>query len=508
MGQVLEFIKGLPFSKKISLLVVLLATIGLILYAVRWGQKVGYMALYRDLPPEDASAVLSYLKQQKIPFQLDPATGSIMVPADKVHELRMELAAKGIPSGGKVGFEIFDKTKLGVGEFVQKVNYRRALEGELSRSIMKLDAVQDARVHIVLPKDSPFVGERVRAQASVVVRTKAGRSLSEEEVEAIRHLVASAVEGLDPEGVDVVDSKGRLLSKRRDGPLGVASGHLDLQRQWEKSLEEKLVGLLEPVVGRGRVVARVSSDWDWRQVRQEQELYQPEPVVRARQITEETSAGASLAQGIPGVASNLGARGYAGTAGLNLQRRTETTNYEVGRSVLQVVEPFGKLKRVAVAVLVDGKYVPQKEGEEPRFVPLSQEELSRIEEMVKSAVGFDPERGDQITVQCLPFQLPEEEEGEVPVTVGFERFLPLLRYLVPLFVVLLAFFLVLRPLMRGVLQKPAPTEMALPAPEAREELPKPTAPSLAEATLRLAREDVDYTLGMIRKWLKEGRGGR
>lgn len=508
MGQVLEFIKGLPFSKRISLLVVLLATIGLILYAVRWGQKVGYMALYRDLPPEDVSAVLSYLKHQKIPFQLDPATGSIMVPVDKVYELRMELAAKGIPSGGKVGFEIFDKPKLGVGEFVQKVNYRRALEGELARSIMKLDGVQDVRVHIVLPKDSPFVGERIKAQASVVVKTKAGRSLSEEEVEAIRHLVASAVEGLDPEGVDVVDSKGRLLSKRREGPFGVTSEHLDLQRQWERSLEEKLIGLLEPVVGQGRVVARVSSDWDWRQVRQEQELYQSEPVVRARQITEETSAGASLAQGIPGVASNLGTRSYAGTAGLNLQRRTETTNYEVGKSVLQVVEPFGKLKRVAVAVVVDGKYVSQKEGEEPRFVPLSQEELSRIEEMVKSAVGFDPQRGDQVTVQCLPFQLPKEEEEAAPVTVGFERFLPLLRYLVPLLVVLLVFFLVLRPLLRGVLQKPAPVEMALPAPEAREELPKPTAPPLAEATLRLAREDVDYTLGMIRKWLKEGRGGR
>jgi len=508
MGQLLEFIKGLPFSKKLSLLLVLLATVGLILYAVRYSQRVGYVALWRDLPPEDATAVLSYLKQQKVPFQLDPATGSIMVPADKVHELRMELAAKGIPSGGKVGFEIFDRAKLGVGEFVQKVNYRRALEGELARSIMKLEAVQDARVHIVLPKDSPFVAERVKAQASVVVRTKAGKSLGEEEVEAIRHLVASAVEGLDPEGVEVVDSKGRLLSKRRASSLGMASEHLDLQRQWERALEEKLMGLLEPVVGRGRVVARVSSDWDWKQVRQEQELYQSEPVVRARQVTEETSTGASLAQGMPGVASNLAARGYAGTAGLNLQRRTETTNYEVGKSVLQVIEPFGRLKRVTVAVVVDGKYHASKEGEEPKFVPLSQEELSRIEEMVKSAIGFDPERGDQITVQCLPFQLPREEEAPAVPSLGFERFLPLLRYLVPLVVVMLVFFLVLRPLLRGVLQRPVPAERALPAPEGHEEPLRPSAPSLAEATLRLAKEDVDYTLGMIRRWLKEGRGGR
>lgn len=519
MGRFLQFLKELPLSRKISLLVVLLGTVGVILFAVKATQKFDFVALYRGLDPEDMSTVIEYLKQQKVPYRVDPLSSSVMVPAEKVYQLRMDLASKGIPSGGKVGFEIFDKTKLGMGEFVQKVNYRRALEGELARSIMKLDAVRDCRVHIVLPKDSPFVGERIEARASVILDMKMGRRLTPEEVEAIRHLVASAVEGLDPDDVSVVDTKGRLLSGRPKGSvLGATSDQIALQREWEKSLEEKIVSLLEPVVGPGKVIARVSSEWDWKQVRQRQELFQSQPVVRSRQITEETTAG-TPPFGIPGVASNIRAQGAAArrasaTAGkltVGSTRRTEIVNYEVGRSLLEVTEPMGKLKRLSVAVLVDGKYQTVGEGEAKRveFVPLGQEELSRIEQIVRDAVGLDPARGDRLTVVSLPFRVEEEEVAPPEKPFPIERVLWAMKYLVPLIVALLVIFVIIRPLMRSVLEaRVEVVQRALPPEREAEEEMEVKAPPVAEATLRLAKEDIDYTVGMVRKWLKEEEGGR
>lgn len=521
MDGILKFLKDLPLSKKISLVVVLLGTVGVILFAVKATERYDYVTLYRDLSPEDMGVVIEYLEQQKVPYKVDPLVGSVMVPAEKVYDLRMELASKGIPSGGKVGFEIFDRTKLGVGEFVQRVNYRRALEGELARSIMKLDAVNDCRVHIVLPKDSPFVGERVKARASVVLDLKLGRRLSPDEVEAIRHLVASAVEGLDPEAVSVVDTKGRLLSRNaEDTAVGLASDQLDFQRQWERALEEKIVSLLEPVVGAGKVMARVSSEWDFRQVRQRQEVFQSQPVIRSRQVVEEASTGAPT-YGIPGVASNVkppasgtprGASAEGGFA-IGSTRRTETVNYEVGKTMLEVLEPSGKLRRLSVAVVVDGKYV--EEGEERRFVPLSPEEISRIEEIVRNAVGLDPQRGDRLTVESMPLQV-ETVPAEVPPSPkGFpiERVLWAMKYVVPLLVVLLVIFAIIRPLVKGVLQaqvqvvqKPVPAE----GPEGEEggmgEAPR--RPPIRETTLRIAKEDLDYTVAMVRKWLTEEEGGR
>jgi len=517
MARILDFIKGISFpnSKRLSLLIVLLGTIGVLVFALKMGQKIDLVPLYRDLPPEDLASVIEYLKQQKVPYSVDPISGEIRVPSDKVYQLRMELASKGFPSGGKVGFEIFDKTKLTLGEFVQKVNYRRALEGELARSIMKLEPVKDCRVHIVLPKDSPFIGERIKARASVMVDLKMGRKLSEEQVESIKYLVASAVEGLDPEDVSVVDSKGRLLSQRvKDPALVLASDQMTFQKQWEKALEDKITGLLEPIVGPGKVVARVSSEWDWRQTRQRQELFQAEPVTRSRQVIEETSGGTSLV-GIPGVASNvpMGTRPQGIASGVGLPsatsaRRSEIVNYEVGKSFIETVEPMGRLKRVSIAVIVDGKYRTVSQGgiQKAEFVPLPQEELQRIEEIVKNAVGIDPSRGDSLSVQCLPFTVPYEEVPLPPSGFPLDRVLWALKYMMPLLVAFLVIFGVLRPLLKGVTQREEmPTPLASPSQPIEEK--KPEHLTLAETTLRLAKEDVDYAVGIIKKWMKEEKGG-
>lgn len=518
MARFFEFIKGIGLSnsKKLSLIIALLGSIGVLIFVLKMGQKVDLVPLYRDLSPEDMASVIEYLKQQKIPYSVDPVSGEIRVPSEKVYQLRMELASKGFPSSGKVGFEIFDKMKLTLGEFVQKVNYRRALEGELARSIMKLEPVKDCRVHIVLPKDSPFIGERIKARASVMVDLKMGKKLTEEQVESIKYLVASAVEGLDPEDVSVVDSKGRLLSQRvKDSAFALASDQMSFQKQWEKALEEKIVTLLEPIVGPGKVMAKVSSEWDWKEVRQRQELFQTEPVTRSRQVIEETSGGTSLV-GIPGVASNvpMGGRpqGVAGAAGLpstTSTRRSEIVNYEVGKSLVETIEPMGRLKRVSVAVIVDGKYRSVSQGgvQKAEFVPLPQEELQRIEEIVKNAIGIDPSRGDSVSVQCLPFTIPQEEALPPPGGFPLERVLWVLKYMMPLLVAFLVIFGVLRPLVKGVTQREEmPAPLVSPSQEIREEK-KPEHLTLAEATLRLAKEDVDYAVGIIKKWMKEEKGG-
>ncbi|HEX16463.1 MAG TPA: flagellar M-ring protein FliF [Deltaproteobacteria bacterium] len=528
MAQLLRFINDLPLGKKITLVAVLLATVGGIAFAVHQARQASFQVLYSRLAPEDSGAIIAYLKEHKIPYKVDPLSGAIMVPMDRVYELRLELAAKGLPQGGGAGFEVFDKSKFGMSDFMQKVNYQRALQGELARTICKLDAVQECRVHLVLPEDSPFVEESRKARASVVVKLKPGQRLGREEVEAIVHLVSSAVKGLEPDGVTVIDTKGRLLSaKGHDPGVKLSAEQVEFQRQWERSLEDKIVALLEPVVGRGKVVAKVSSEMEWRRVEQTQESYDPNAVIRSRQVTEEGSGSTPTNQGVPGVASNVpGGRvpqkKVIGTTPA-LQRRSETVNYEVGRIVTHTLEPVGRIKRLQVAVLVDGTYreVAEGEGKEgagekggaPKrvYVPRTPEEMAKIEEMVKRAVGFNPQRGDEVTVVNLPFETSEPTGVGTTATSKpglLDMAFPFLRHLTPAVVVILLFLFVVRPMIKGLTAR---TEVE--APEAHEakalesESPRPPLPSPKELALQVAREDTDFTVEMIRRWLRERKGG-
>jgi flagellar M-ring protein FliF len=325
----------------------------------------------------------------------------------------LTLASEGLPQGGGIGFEIFDRKNFGMTEFVQKLNYQRALQGELSRTIAQLNGVEQARVHLVIPEKSLFKDNEKPATASIVLKMKSNRALRDSEVQGVVHLVSSSIEGMDPEHVTVLDSRGKILTKggSSDPTSRMTSAMQETQRAYEKNVEDSIQTLLDRIVGGGKSVARVTAAFDFKQVERLEEKFDPESIaVRSEQRTEEKGASTNAATGVPGVQTNLGrnAATAGGTTGGG-SKNDETLNYEVSRSTAKIIEPVGALSKISVAVLVDGKYeapAAVKEGQvaKAKYVPRSPDELQKIETLVKSAVGFNPERGDQLSVQNIPFQ--------------------------------------------------------------------------------------------------------
>ena len=380
--------------------------------------RTDYRPLFTNLSAEDAGEVVKKLKDSKTPYQVTADGKGVMVPSDKVYELRMTLASEGLPQGGGIGFEIFDRKNFGMTEFVQKLNYQRALQGELSRTITQLNGVESARIHLVIPEKSLFKESEKPATASIVLKLKSNRVLRENEVQGVVHLVASSIEGMNPDHVTVLDSRGKILSKGNgtsDPASKLTSAMQETQRGYEKNVEERIQSLLDRIVGSGKTVARVSATFDFKQIERVEEKFDPESIaVRSEQRTEEKGASSTTSTGVPGVQTNLArttppAGGAAGGASKN----DETLNYEVSRSSAKIIEPVGALSKISVAVLVDGKYeaaAALKDGQaaKAKYVPRSPDELQKIEALVKSAVGFNAERGDQLTIQNIPFQ----DEGD------------------------------------------------------------------------------------------------
>jgi flagellar M-ring protein FliF len=388
--------------------------LSIILFAslIMVANKTDYRPLFANLTGEDAGEIVKKLKEQKIPYRIEGDGKAILVPADKVYDLRLSLASEGLPQGGGVGFEIFDRKNFGVTEFVQKLNYQRALQGELSRTISQLAGVEQARVHLAIPEKSLFKDEEKAPTASVVLKMKSGRSLRENEVQGVIHLVSSSIEGMDPEKVTVLDSRGKILSRTGStDPAGkMSSAMLDMQRSYEKTVEERLQGLLDKAVGAGKSVAKVNALFDFKQVEKFEERYDPEAsAVRSEQRTEEKNGSSSTSSGVPGVQSNAAKTTPAPAASpQSLGSKSDATmNYEISRSTARIIEPVGTLSKISVAILVDGKTegTPGATGaSKPKYVPRSADELQKIESLVKSAVGFNTERGDQVTVANIPFQ--------------------------------------------------------------------------------------------------------
>ncbi|WDT80113.1 MAG: flagellar basal-body MS-ring/collar protein FliF [Candidatus Manganitrophus sp.] len=300
-----------PLARKIALLLILAATVagGVVLWL--WVQKPEFQILYTNLSSEDAASVVAKLKEGRIPYELSADSTAVSVPAERVHELRLQMAGQGLPQGGGVGFEIFDRNSFGTTEFVQKLNYRRALQGELSRTIGQLAEVSKARVHLVVPERTLFSERKEPSRASVVVTLRAGKRLSEGQVQGIIHLVSSSVEGLSPQTVTVVDSHGQILSRPGDesSPVQMTSAQLDYQKHLEKEIEGKIQSMLETVVGTGKAVVRVTSLLDLRQVEHTEEKFDPDTqVVRSEQRAQEQLSGSSASagsSGVPGVLSNV-----------------------------------------------------------------------------------------------------------------------------------------------------------------------------------------------------------
>jgi len=399
--------------------IVLVATAAISLAFFGWiatgAGKTADRLLFGGLEPADAAKIADALVAERIPYHVEDGGTSIYVPASQIHEARIRVASKGLPAGGGAGFELFDKDGFGVTEFVQRVNYRRALQGELARSIEALGPVDSARVQIALPEPSAFVGRKSRQpSASVVVKMVPGRDFTQAQVQGVVHLVASSVEGLSPESVTLVDGRGRLLSSPGEGAEGAPGAAPAYQTQLEAQLAQRIEAMLGRTVGLGRVVAEVSADLDWTRRETTEERFDPaSQIERSEQrSSEERLEGLAAAGGVPGVQANLpGGEGAGGSDNASSTTTSETINYEISKTVSRSVSSMARIERLSLAILVDGK-PGAADGE---FAPWTAEELQSFEGLAKQAVGFDAARGDTITLRSAPFHsvefAPEDPGG-------------------------------------------------------------------------------------------------
>ncbi|MCS6915112.1 MAG: flagellar basal-body MS-ring/collar protein FliF [Myxococcales bacterium] len=397
-----------PQAKRAIATALILTVAGLAVLAWRTG-RVEYGLLFTNLTSEDAAAIIERLTEQRVPYRLSRGGEAIEVPHDRVAEMRLALAAQGLPRGGGVGFEILEKQPLGVSEFNQRAQYLRALQGELERSILTIDAVQRARVHLVVPERQLFRTAEQQASASVMLQLRPGRQLLPRQVQGIVHLVASSVEGLQPERVTVVDQRGEVLS-HTSSTEAATSQALAFQREIEHTSARRAQELLERTVGRGHVAVQVSAQIDASQFERTDESFNPEQqVVRSEQEIDDIvgATGDNQSEGVAGARANLpGGPPPQVSAGAGSHRRTHTRNFEIGRTTSKIIRPTARLERLTVAVLVDGTY--KGEGQARQFVPRGKEELEAYAAIVKEAVGFDARRGDQIEVRCVPFAPTDE----------------------------------------------------------------------------------------------------
>jgi len=470
-----------------------------------WLNSTDYALLFSDMDSETASQVVSKLKTLKVPYQLDPGGHTIRVANTHVDELRLELTSQGLPASGRIGFEIFDRTAFGATEFLEKVNYRRALEGEIARTIATISEVSSARVHIAMGKDSLF-GEPRPAKASVVLKLRGQRPLATSTISGISNLVAASVEGLRPEAVVILDSFGRPLARpeqNANDPMGAAQ--LERQQRIERDMATRVVALLQPVVGEERVRVNVALKLNPASTEQTEERYDPNTVLRSKQTSSDVASGGQVPALVAGARGNTPPSAdpkapQAGTPAAlatlpGSQRNAETSNFEVSRLTRHTIQPPGDIARLSVAVILDDDHVPQKQKDGSTKLtrtPRSREELQKIQGIVAAAVGLDASRGDQLTVENVAFDEPASEVGPPPTAL--EKFTPQLeegsKVVAVLLIVLLTFLLVVRPMLRkaGLLpekrRKPGRAERA--ALKAAAKAEEAAAAAAAEAAVRAA----------------------
>lgn len=381
-----------------------------------------YAILYSGLTPEEASSIVEELKAENIPYRPSPDLSTIYVPRNKVLDLRLQMATKGLGLGAGVGYEIFDEKKFGVTEFQQKVNLLRARQGELTRTINKMDEVKLTRVHLSIPERTVFVEEEEKPRASVMLVLDRGKRLTKNQVRGIVHLISSSVENLEPENITIVDNHGNILSEEVEGAYGALTAiQMDIQRQTEADLERKIKSILAPIVGPDRVIARISAQLDFTRMEERKEDYDPErTALRSEQISSEKyEGGTQIPTGVPGIRGNIPPDQIPPvTPGgkTKYSKEKETLNYEITKTTSLTVKPIGDIKRLTVAVLVDGTYewTEGEEGEEERvYIPRTEEELVGFDSLVKNAVGYQKARGDEVKVQSFPLKAITDIEDEL-----------------------------------------------------------------------------------------------
>jgi flagellar M-ring protein FliF len=437
MDQAKKLLSALTPRQLATIVIVAIAVVAGVMGFSRWQRESGLKPLYTGLSPEDASAIVQKLHEGGFDYKITSNGTELLAPEDKVPELRLEMAGLGLPKTGRIGFEIFDKTNFGITDFAEHVNYRRALEGELERSVMAISDVQQARVHVTLPKDSVFTDAREPAKASVLVGLRPGTRLSSSNVIAIANLVSSAVEGLGPESVSVVDMSGNLLSRPRresvgDGTQSTEAG-IEYRQAIEHDLAAKINSTLEPLLGPDKFRTGVSADIDMTSGEQSEETFDPsKSVMVSSQKTEDNSGTTRTSPGIPGTAANLppqqtvasntaqqppaatpapGTQPAAQAAprpggnSTNTSRRSENITYQTSRITKHLKLPQGTIKRLSIAVLVDQGSRMEGQGAQAHrvVIPPDADKLKAIQTLVGTLVGLDPMRGDQLTVEALPF---------------------------------------------------------------------------------------------------------
>ncbi len=404
-------IKEWPLSRKLALAGVILVSVTLFGILIFQGKKADYQLLYANLAENDAAPVVAWLKGENIPYELKNNGRNIWIPAAILHETRLNLAGNGLPAGNGVGFEVFDKQSFALTDYVQKVNYTRALQGELSRTIATLEPVVSARVHLALPEKRLFKNQQKQATASVILALAKGKTLDQKQVQGIVHLVAGSITGLTPENITVIDSNGMALDagQKEEEDKYFSVDMLAYQQEVEQRLEIRAQDLLDRTMGRDKAMVRVSAALDFSKVEKTEELFDSEePVIRSEQINQEEN-GKPAPAGIPGVQSNLDGIDPLQSEASSNSRTSRTTNYEISKTISKIINPVGTIKNLSVSILVADQVVPASENAAQTVVPRTDEELNSLQTMVATALGLNAERGDQINVLSMPFtEAPKE----------------------------------------------------------------------------------------------------
>lgn len=474
----------LPSQQKLAFMVVIATLFAIVAGAWMWSQAPDYRVLYPNVADRDGGAIIAALQQMNVPYKFADGGGALLVPADKVHEMRLRLAGQGLPKGGISGFELMENQKLGTSQFLEQINYQRALEGELARSIQSMQAVQGARVHLAISKPSVFVREQQKPSASVLLNLYPGRMLEPAQVSAVVHLVSSSVPDLPVKNVTVVDQNGNLLSSPSGAinTAGLDAGQLKYVRELEQSYTNRIEAILTPIVGTSNVRAQVTADVDFSLVERAEEIYKPngtpaDAVVRSQQSSESSSGSAAAAAGVPGALSNqppppanaplaapvtasgtnpgpAAASTPAAVAPLNA-RKDSTINYEVDKTIRHVRQPLGGIKRLSVAVVVNHRKETDAKGKVSHKA-LGQAELAQVNDLVREAMGYNKERGDTLNVVNSPFSvavpevIPEVPFWKKPETILLAKDIG--KNLLIAAVLFYVLFGVLRPLLKNLAQ--------------------------------------------------------
>lgn len=521
-------LKGRQKASMLTAATILLAgLIGLVV----WANYVTYQPLFTNLRPEQVPAIVEALKAKKETYRLTYGGTVIEVPSERVLDLRLSLAGEGVLKDGMVGFEVFDKGGIGVTNFVERLNYQRALQGELMRTINELDAVDGSRVHIVLPHESLFVRDERPATASVVLKLVPGAKLDKGQVSGIVNLVSASVEGLKPENVSVVDTEGRTLASPKDDSVaGTPSTLLEYQENMERRLEARVQEFLERVVGPGKAIAKVQATLEMKSVETTAEAYNPDSrVARSEQNRNEVRKNVGPdASGVPGTQSNLPGNASAtttGTGNVALERTESTTNYEVDKTISHSVQAPGQLKRLSVAVLIDGTYkaaaaaaaAPGAAPAKAEYTARTPEEMKMFDQIVRNAVGFSDERNDEVSVTNMQFHQLDSDITTDANSIPWERPVRYGMVILGMFLI----FMLLRPLLKSIAEDVQVTASQVGEGGAAGLLdgaagagalgsgisPKMLAAGSQdrqrrEEMISLARSDIDNTVQTVRDWLR------